>query len=383
MTTLDWITIEGFKSIRSLQEIRLSPINILIGANGSGKSNFLEAFSFLRSISNGKLRYYVKESGGAENILHFGSKSTPKLNMRVSFNQGLNQFNEYRIDLKHGKVGNLFPKVEKVSFWDKNKHKDPYGYQIFGDEKEAAISDLETRSSDAIAQYVYECLNTWRIFQFHDTGSASPMRMESKVNDNRFLRADGSNLASFLYLLRHKHKGSYKLIQKTVQMVAPFFDDFVLEPSALNESVIRLEWRHRGSHDAYFDVSSLSDGSLRFIALTTLLLQPYELKPRIILMDEPELGLHPYAITMLASMVRSVATETQVILATQSPLILDNFDPQDVLVADRVQGSTVLARLKTERLQAWLEDYSLGQLWEKNEFGGQPAAESLDGESSQ
>lgn len=383
MTTLDWITIEGFKSIRSLQEIRLSPINILIGANGSGKSNFLEAFSFLRSISNGKLRYYVKESGGAENILHFGSKLTPKLNMQVSFKQGLNQFNRYRIDLKHDKVGNLFPEVETVSFRDKNKHNDPYKIQIFADEKEAGISDSETRSNITIAQHIYDSLNTWRVFQFHDTSSVSPMRTESKVNDNRFLRADGSNLASFLYLLRHKHKGSYRLIRKTVQLVAPFFDDFVLEPSALNESVIRLEWKHRGSRDAYFDVSSLSDGLLRFIALTTLLLQPSELKPHTILMDEPELGLHPYAITLLASMVKSAATETQVILATQSPLILDNFDPQDVLVADRVQGSTVLARLKTEKLQAWLEDYSLGQLWEKNEFGGQPAAESLGGESSQ
>lgn len=382
MTTLDWITIEGFKSIRSIQEIRLSPINILIGANGSGKSNFLEAFSFLGAISDGKLRYYVKESGGAASILHFGPKLTPNLNMRVSFKQGPNQFNRYRIDLRHGKVGNLFPTVEIVSFWDKNNHKDPYETQIFGNEEEAGISDSGTRLYNGIAQYVHKCLNTWRIFQFHDTSPTSPMRTESKLNDNRFLRADGSNLASFLYLLRHKHRGSYKLIRKTVQLVAPFFDDFVLEPSALRESMIRLEWKHRGSRD-YFDVSSLSDGSLRFIALTTLLLQPSELKPRIILMDEPELGLHPCAITILASMVRHAATESQVILATQSPLILDNFDPQDMLVANRRQGSTVLSRLNADELQDWLEEYSLGQLWEKNKLGGRPAARRTERRFSQ
>ena len=379
MTTLDWITIEGFRSIKSIEKLRLSPINILIGANGSGKSNFLEAFSFLESISHGKLKYYTKRAGGADRILHFGSRSTSRLNIHVSFKREINQ---YQIELEPDQIGNIFPANEVVYFWEKSKYDEPYDYPLSGANGEAGISSSEVRSDVPVAQYVYTRLNTWRVFQFHDTSSVSPMRTESKVNDNRFLRPDGSNLASFLYLLRRKHKGAYKLIQKTVRLVAPFFDDFWLKPSELNKDSIRLEWKHRGSQD-YFDVSSLSDGSLRFIALTTLLLQPSELKPRIILMDEPELGLHPYAITMLASMVRSAATETQVILATQSPLILDNFDPQDVLVADRVQGSTVLARLKTERLQAWLEDYSLGQLWEKNEFGGQPAAESLDGESSQ
>lgn len=380
MKTLDWITIEGFRSIRSIERLDLLPINILIGANGSGKSNFLEAFSFLRSILHGELRNYIKRAGGAERILHFGSRSTPKLSIQISFDQEINQ---YKIDLEPDKIGSLFPVEEATYFWNKGKYNRPYDNPILGDRKEAGISNPEIRDRREINQYVSKYLDTWRIFQFHDTSSVSPMRRESNVNDNRFLRADGSNLASFLYLLRHKHKKSYKLIRKTVRLVAPFFDDFVLHPSALNKGTIRLEWQHRGSHDEYFDVSSLSDGSLRFIALTTLLLQPRKLKPHIILMDEPELGLHPYAITILASLVRQAATESQVILATQSPLILDSFDPQDVIVANRVQGSTVLERLEAEKLRDWLEDYSLGQLWEKNEFGGQPAAEFLDGESSQ
>ena len=380
MKTLDWITIEGFRSIRSIERLDLLPINILIGANGSGKSNFLEAFSFLRSILHGELRNYIKRAGGAERILHFGSRSTPKLSIQISFDQEINQ---YKIDLEPDKIGSLFPVEEATYFWNKGKYNRPYDNPILGDRKEAGISNPEIRDRREINQYVSKYLDTWRIFQFHDTSSVSPMRRESNVNDNRFLRADGSNLASFLYLLRHKHKKSYKLIRKTVRLVAPFFDDFVLRPSALNKGTIRLEWQHRGSHDEYFDVSSLSDGSLRFIALTTLLLQPRKLKPHIILMDEPELGLHPYAITILASLVRQAATESQVILATQSPLILDSFDPQDVIVANRVQGSTVLERLEAEKLRDWLEDYSLGQLWEKNEFGGQPAAEFLDGESSQ
>lgn len=374
MTTLEWITIEGFRSLKSIKKLRLTPINILLGANGSGKSNLLEVFSFLGSISRGELKYYTKRAGGAEKILHFGSRLTPRLNIILSFKH---ESNQYQIELGSDPKGNVFLVNELVLSWNKNEHNEPYVHLLSGVNGEAGISNSETRSNIAIAQDVYDCLNTGRVFQFHDTSPMSPMRKESNVTDNRFLRADGSNLASFLYLLRHKHKGSYRLIRKTIQLVAPFFDDFVLEPNALNESVIRLDWKHRGSHDDYFDISSFSDGLLRFIALTTLLMQPSELKPCIILMDEPELGLHPYAITILASMVKYAATETQVILATQSPLLLDNFDPQDVLVADRIKGSTELTRLRAERLQDWLEDYSLGQLWEKNEFGGRPGPESL------
>ena len=200
------------------------------------------------------------------------------------------------------------------------------------------------------------------------------MRKTADVNDNRYLRADASNLAAFLYFLRAKHESEFNLIRRTVQLVAPYFDDFLLQPLALNEDRIRLEWRHKGT-DAYFDVSSFSDGSLRFIALTTLLLQPKSLRPSVIIIDEPELGLHPYAITLFAMLVKQASATTQVILATQSPILLDHFQPEDVLVVDRVEGRTQFSRLDADSLDFWLKDYSLGQLWEKNELGGRPARE--------
>jgi predicted ATPase len=161
------------------------------------------------------------------------------------------------------------------------------------------------------------------------------------------------------------------LIRKTVQLAAPFFDDFLLLPRSLKPDDINLQWRHRNS-DLYFEASSLSDGTLRFIALATLFLQPQDYRPSLILVDEPELGLHPYAIEILASMIRQASIDTQIIISTQSSLLLDHFEPEDVLVADRVDGSTQIKRLNSERLAKWLEDYSLGQLWEKNEIGGRP-----------
>jgi predicted ATPase len=200
------------------------------------------------------------------------------------------------------------------------------------------------------------------------------MKKTADVDDNDYLRPDGSNLAAFLHYLGKKHKTAYGLIRRTVQRVAPFFDDFRLKPQKLNQGKIRLEWSHKGS-EGYFDASSLSDGSLRFIALATLFLQPVSLRPSVILVDEPELGLHPYAITLLASLVKQASAETQVILSTQSPLLLDHFRPEDVLVADRVKGATQFTRLESAKLSKWLEEYSLGQLWEKNEFGGRPGRE--------
>ena len=225
-------------------------------------------------------------------------------------------------------------------------------------------------------QFIRDQLERFRVYHFHDTSVTAPIKRTADLHDNRYLREDGSNLAALLYRLRHKEPTSYDMIVRTVRLVAPFFDDFVLEPQALNEDKIRLEWRHRGS-DAYFDASSLSDGSLRFLALATLLLQPADLQPPVILLDEPELGLHPYAITVFCSLVKQRCADTQVVLATQSPLIVDHFEPEDVLVADRVAGRTEISRLEQGRLAEWLQGYSLGELWQKNEFGGRPLPETI------
>ncbi len=368
MPALDWITIEGFKSIRSIEKLELGPINVLIGPNGSGKSNFIEAFSFLNAIRDGRLKNYVTKAGGAERILHFGSKTTSDSTIHISFE---NQKNQYRIKLSVTEDDSLFPEEETAYFWDKNRYSKPYDTPLSGHGGEAGISRTQAAG---IAGYVRNHLDRWRLYQFHDTSSSSPIKKTVDVDDNRYLRPNGSNLAAFLYLLHKMHKSSYDLIRRTVGLVAPFFDRFQLKPLALDETKIRLEWRHKGT-DAYFDASSLSDGSLRFIALTTLLLQPEEFQPSVIIMDEPELGLHPYAIGVLASLIEQASKKVQIVLATQSSLLLDHFSPEEVLVADRVEGATEFTRLDGEKLKEWLEDYSLGQLWEKNEIGGRPARE--------
>ena len=368
MLELDTITVKGFKSIAAIEKLKLGAINIVIGPNGSGKSNFIGLFDFLHAIRDGRLQDYVIKAGGADKMLHFGSKITNKLQVRISFQDERNQ---YAIHLEPTDADELVPSFEMVYFWDKSSYPQPYSEAISRVGKEAGIS---SQKSTNVGNYVRDHLGSWRLYHFHDTSSSSPMKKTTDVNDNRYFRPDGSNLASFLYYLKEKHESSYSLIRRTVQRMAPFFDDFLLEPQKLNPDKIRLEWRHKGS-DAYFDASSLSDGTLRFIALATLLLQPESYRPSVILVDEPELGLHPYAITLLASLIKQASTETQVIISTQSPFLLDHFQPEDILVADRMDGGTQLTRLDPSRLDSWLQDYSLGQLWEKNELGGRPVTE--------
>ena len=368
MAELDYITVEGFKSIKSIEELKLGPMTVLIGPNGSGKSNFVGVFSFLNAIRERRLQEYVVKAGGADKVLHFGSRETERMLIHISFRKGVNQ---YRITLEPNGTDGLFPQSETIYFWSKARYDEPYELPVHSEGREAGIS---RDSSGGIAYHVQWHLDSWRLYHFHDTSVASPMKRTADVNDNRHLRPDGSNLAPFLYFLNRRHRDSYRTIARTVRQAAPFFEDFELEPQLLNPDKIRLEWKHEGTDD-YFDASSLSDGTLRFMALATLFLQPKKYRPSVILVDEPELGMHPYAITLLASLMKQASTETQVIVSTQSSLLLDHFEPEDVLVADRIDGATQLTRLESSSLESWLEDYSLGQLWEKNVLGGRPGQE--------
>ena len=364
---LDYVTIKGFKSIASVEKLELRPINILIGPNGSGKSNFIGAFSFLHEIREGRLQEYVTSAGGAERVLHFGSKTTKDVSFHLSFS---NRVNQYELTLSPTEDDSLFPSKE-FAYWYGRGHARAYSTALTSRGRRRLEAGISNPDLEGTAKWVRDRLGSWRVYHIHDTSSTSPMRKTAKLDDNDFLRPNGSNLAAFLYYLREADREAYRLIQRTIQRVAPFFDDFRLKPLRLKSDNIKLEWRHKSS-DEYFDAASLSDGTLRFVALATLFLQPLKYRPSAILVDEPELGLHPYAIGLLASLIRQASVDTQVIVSTQSSLLLDHFQPEDVLVANRVEAGTELTRPDPGKLAKWLEEYSLGQLWEKNEIGGRP-----------
>src|SRR5437016_3332700 len=247
---LDYITVRGFKSIASLEKLPLKSINILIGANGSGKSNFIGVFAFLHTIREGHLQDYVVQAGGAEKVLHFGSKTTKEIEIHLSF---ADEINQYRLKLSPTQNDSLYPSAEAAYYWNK-EYPEPNSTPLLphGNGREAGISDPQLKRTES---WVRLRLGDWRLYHVHDTSASSPMRKTAKVDDNDFLRPDGSNLPAFLYYLQEKHQHSYSLIRRTIQRVAPFFDDFNLRPSRLRPDDIKLEWKHKNS-DQYFDASS-------------------------------------------------------------------------------------------------------------------------------
>ena len=224
-----------------------------------------------------------------------------------------------------------------------------------------------------VEHHVYAAVSSWTVYHFHDTSLSAPMRRDQSVRDFRALRHDASNIAAFLANLRRISKNSYDLIRDTVRLIAPFFDDFILEGQTKGEEEkVRLEWRQKGS-DYPFQAYQLSDGTIRFICLATALLQP--VPPTTIVIDEPELGLHPFAIALLASLIQSASERTQVIISTQSPALLDHFKPEDVVVVNRREGHSTFDRLNADELREWLAEYSVAELWQKDVLRGGPTNE--------
>lgn len=364
------LTIKGFKSIKHLDDLSLGSLNILLGANGAGKSSFVSYFRMLSEMMELRLKRWTTQQGSADRIVSFGVKETQKIESFVQF--GLNG---YRFELEPTVDGDFVFASERLFF------KGPqYGEEwitLGSGHQEAKLKEafttkkFQTPYKNDVVAYCYESISSWKVFHFHDTSDTASVKRFGPAHINDYLRPDASNLAAYLYRLKVEAPDVYEQIRKTIQLAIPFFDDFVLRPRRLDteEELINLLWRQSDS-DYVFWPSQLSDGSIRFMCLVTALLQPDP--PSTIIIDEPELGLHPYAITLLGSLLRSASTRMQVIVSTQSVPLVNEFPISDLIIVEREKGATVFKRLNEDDFEAWLEDYSVGELWEKNILGGRP-----------
>lgn len=351
------IVLHGFKSIRDC-DLKLRELNVLIGPNGAGKSNFISFFRLIQQMLEGKLQLYVSKQGGPDALLHFGRKRTEQLRAEIYFGN-----NGYKFTLEPTQDNRMM--FAEENFWWNMKGDWSISFGHFETEVESQ------KDRTAIYEYTVPAMKSWRLYHFHDTSETALVKQRHGINDNLYLRSDARNLAAFLYLLKDQHPSHYKRIIKTVRLVAPFFDDFLLRPQPDSKDQIEVEWTEKGE-DVPFKAHLLSDGTLRFICLATVLLQPEQFQPETILIDEPELGLHPFAINLLASLLRSTSKKRQIIVSTQSTDLLNEFSSDDVIVADRREGFTHLHRLDSDALKSWLNEYSLGELWQKNILGGRP-----------
>lgn len=362
---IDRLTIKGFKSIKECNQLRLDRLNILIGANGVGKSNFVSYFEMLSKMIHGELQLWATHQGGADRIVSYGVKETDVIQSFVEF--GLNG---YLFEIAPTVEGGFSFTGEKLFF--KGPFNGPEWISFGAGHKEATLKQqYEILGQGSDADYCYSSIANWKVFHFHDTSDTAGVKRWGSVQDTEYLRADASNLAAYLYWLSENHPLVLEQIRRTVQLAIPQFDNFILKPRELQtqEQQINLQWKQKNS-DYTLWPSQLSDGSIRFICLVTALLQPDP--PSTIIIDEPELGLHPYAITLLGSLLRSAALRMQVIVSTQSVPLVNEFAIDDLIIVERENGATVFKRYEEDTFKTWLEDYSVGELWEKNILGGRP-----------
>ncbi len=355
------VKIYGFKSIKDL-DIQLKRINILIGENGTGKSNFLQFFHLLKVLYSQRLQDFSQRSN-IDKLFYFGRKITNEIYGKLLFvpDEESKDNNAYFVRLTYTEDDRLYIKQEGYGY-RVNWNDDSYNFFV-----ENALRESKLKTSELFRnKYLQRYFDSFGIYHFHDTSVNSPLRSASEINDNRFLRFDGGNLAAFLYMLMQRYQEEFRLIETTVRHTVRGFHSFDLSPDRLKPELIHLEWTDKAKPDVFFNEKHLSDGSLRFIALTTVFLQPY--LPEIIIIDEPELGLHPFAIAKLAELIKYAAQRgAQVIISTQSATLVSHFEPEDIITVDKhTEGFTTFRRLEAKQLQNWLEDYSLGELWEKN-----------------
>ncbi len=321
----------------------MGPINVLVGANGSGKSNFISLFELIQAAANDDgfvVRRWLEEKGGAQEIAYKSPKHTKYISIGLDY---------YEFSLLVTDDGRVVPSGRRLS------------YTYNGEDESLSFGEIiKKRMPDITNQMV---------FHFHDTSPGAPIMGATDVVNRQMLLKDGRNLAAFLLRIKEENPDHYSNIRDTVRLVAPFFDDFVLKPES-NGNKIKLAWKEIGQNDV-FGPYRLSDGTLRFMCLATLLLQPSP--PPVIVIDEPDLGLHPYALSILAGLVKSVSAKAQVILATHSVELINEFETRDIVVVEREEDQTVMRRLKEHDLRKWLEDYSIGEIWKKNIIGGGPA----------
>lgn len=364
---------DGFQAIHisgfcSLKNVVLEPgrLTLLIGPNGAGKSNLLQAMRLIPLLRTRSLQRYVAEHGFGAALLHYGPKTTEAIELGVEIRDQGSIF-RYDARLAFTPDDSLYFQTENAVSW----HPDvsPVISPLGGGHRESMLQ--EASPEDKTIGTVNRWLARMTFYHFHDTSAQSKLRTHSRREDDRYPRSDGSNLAAYLLRLKESDQDadrkSWQRINRHCRHIAPAIKE--LDPVVINDSV-RLDWID--DRDQRFGCHQFSDGTLRALALITVLSQPTERLPRLISIDEPELGLHPSAIALIAELCRSISRHTQIILSTQSTELLDHFSADEVVVVESDHGETTLTRLSSDALQRWLEDYSLSELYNKGVIGGKP-----------
>jgi predicted ATPase len=345
------VKISGYKSIENCN-LKLRDLNVIIGANGGGKTNFIDFFQLLNHIFGRKLQEYVVKSCGPDEILRFGRDVTPQLSGEIVV--GSRQYGFALSPAPDGRMAFADEFISNEEF--QNRH-------VGSGHFETLINEYDEKFSRV------KC----RVFHFQDLGRSSKIMQPQPLDaDNMMLSHDAGNLAPHLYYLRENYKKSYDVIVKRVRVVAPYFIDFSFNIyGGGSQEMVELKWLERGC-DTPHNVRNFSTGTLSFACLMTVLKSPREIRDDIIVLDQPDLNLHPTGLRIFANMLKVAKNYMQIIISTNSSEMLNQFEVEDLIVADRSGGATFLSRISRDEIDEWAEHCTLSQIWENNIIGGRP-----------
>lgn len=394
-TRLTELSCWGFRSYPDRDMVRaltMTPLSVLIGPNSSGKSNLLDMLLLISEAADQKLSDGVRRRNGMRSILWqngakefgwelvlaaegaFAAEEGPlhyRVVVRPRGESPSIALEEVAVEAKSGTRVLLSAMNGAVRLRAEGKPQLGPETPLTSD-SELAISQIRDPQNYPTLSRLRDYLASWAIYREFLTDEQSKMRQPQVASADTQLQPHGENLIAVLHQInnRTQYRPYNTGIRELLRLAFEDFEElyFPAEPGASGK--IGLAWKDR-SLSGDLDVSQLSDGMLRFLALSTLLAAP-DLPP-LVCVDEPEIGLHPALLHLVAGMAEKASARTQVILTTHSTQLINSLSrPEYVTVVERDKGATTLRRLDAGKLGAWLRDFTLGELWLQGEIGGRP-----------
>jgi predicted ATPase len=375
------ISVKGFRRLQHT-ELEMRALIVMIGANGSGKTSFLDILSMLAASASGNLRNILQLKGGLNEILTRGRAQE----LEIAISMKVPDAEPLRYSLALSPKGlsyevrdETLTQQRKLNKSEPFKYIESHGLDIKYFQEGSGLlrpnwehNPLETSLSQVPKMYrepenLRKSLASCTYYGALDVSEKSPIRLPQAMRPAKLPGASGEDLVSCLYDLRETDQYRFEMVENIISAAFPDFERLNFPPVAAG--TISMTWTDRNFPQPIY-VHELSEGTLRFLWLVTLL-QSQSLTT-VTLLDEPEVSLHPDLLRHLAYLMREASKHTQLIVATHSDRLIRFLNPHEVLICDLEEGEAKMTWADSLNLDKWLEDYSLDQIWSMNVMGGRP-----------
>ena len=359
-------------NFRSLADARLPlhDLNVIVGPNGSGKTALLEVLHMVHCASQRELSKFLDERGGFQAVLHRtnGRVHDALMQIRIEFDAQSEQKSldpdTFVMTLADQTVGYVVREALLEKLTPKGNREG--ALRLHGGPDTATELAYFAVGGDA-SPPIMKFLAGIRLYGALDVGPRSIVRLPQTLTPAQAPGPNGEHLYSALYNLRISAPEIFERLTVLLQQSFPGFKR--LELPVVGAGQVTLAWYERDSNTPFY-ANQLSEGTLRYLWLVTILLTPQ--RPPLLLLDEPELSLHPALLRLLAALLQDAALTTQIVVATQSSDLIGWLMPEEVLIADKEDGKTLFTWAADLDLKAWLDEYTLRDLWLMGNLGGRP-----------